>query len=73
MAQEAKALQEAKDWLRNLTVDDVGSELAALDRGTDRPLAQASGAAVPSGKPDGERPFAHPYYWAPFILIGDPN
>ncbi|HMJ09680.1 MAG TPA: hypothetical protein VK468_11785, partial [Pyrinomonadaceae bacterium] len=22
-------------------------------------------------KPDPKRPFAHPYYWAPFILIGN--
>jgi CHAT domain-containing protein len=22
--------------------------------------------------PAGERPYAHPYYWAAFVLIGDP-
>jgi CHAT domain-containing protein len=38
-----------------------------------RPIALASGAAVTSGKPAGERPYAHPFYWAAFILIGDPN
>jgi CHAT domain-containing protein len=38
-------------------------------------------AAVPEGKePDGkgkasgdaDRPYAHPYYWAAFVLIGEP-
>jgi CHAT domain-containing protein len=22
-------------------------------------------------KPDAKKPYAHPYYWAPFILIGN--
>jgi CHAT domain-containing protein len=74
---KAEALYEAKEWLRNLTQDEVGSELAALDRGDVRPLAAASGPAPrdlpPSSKSAGVRPYAHPYYWAAFILIGDPN
>jgi CHAT domain-containing protein len=73
----AAALDEAKRWLRELTVDAVDSELAALDRGTVRPLAQADGPAshtVSSApQPAGVRPYAHPYYWASFILIGDPR
>jgi CHAT domain-containing protein len=68
---KAEALHEAKEWLQNLTADEVGSELAALDRGSVRPLAQPSGPAAPSAKPGGLRPYAHPYYWASFILIGD--
>jgi tetratricopeptide (TPR) repeat protein len=74
---KAEALDEAKRWLRNLTQDEVKSELAALDRGTVRPLADASGGAeakpAPSPKPADSRPFAHPFYWAGFILIGDPG
>jgi CHAT domain-containing protein len=74
---KAAALDEAKRWLRVLTVDEVGSELAALDRGTVRPLAKADGPAPrdtsSSRQPAGVRPYAHPYYWASFILIGDPN
>src|SRR5262249_38968343 len=74
---KAEALDEAKRWLRELTMEEVGPELAALDRGTVRPLAQADGptprAASSASKPAGVRPYAHPYYWASFILIGDPQ
>src|SRR5262249_8962785 len=74
---KAEALHEAKAWLRNLTVDEVGSELAALERGTVRPLAEADGpaprAAISALQPAGVRPYAHPYYWAAFILIGNPK
>jgi CHAT domain-containing protein len=75
---KAEALDEAKRWLRNLTVDEAGTELAALDRGTVRPLVDevdgpAPRAASSSAGPAGVRPYAHPYYWASFILIGDPR
>jgi CHAT domain-containing protein len=74
---KADALHEAKEWLRNLTLDDVGSELAALDRGEVRPLAKQSGSSAAkaghSPKLTGVRPYEHPYYWAAFILIGDPG
>jgi CHAT domain-containing protein len=74
---KAEALHEAKEWLRNLTQDDVGNELAALDRGEVRPLAKNSSPEARetplSSEPAGVRPYAHPYYWAAFILIGDPN
>jgi CHAT domain-containing protein/tetratricopeptide (TPR) repeat protein len=74
---KAEALHEAKEWLRNLTQAEVGDELAALDRGEIRPLAKvgdpAESKAAPSTAPAGIRPFAHPYYWAAFILIGDPG
>lgn len=29
------------------------------------------GGNAPSYKPDPSRPFAHPFYWAPFVLIGN--
>jgi tetratricopeptide (TPR) repeat protein len=74
---KAEALHEAKRWLRNLTADEVGGELAALDRGGVRPLVKESGGAAPGGPPapgpGGMRPYAHPYYWAAFLLIGDPD
>jgi CHAT domain-containing protein/tetratricopeptide (TPR) repeat protein len=74
---KALALQEAKEWLRNLAQAEVDSELATLDRGPERPLVNPNGpansAATPTSKPAGARPYAHPYYWAAFILIGDPG
>jgi CHAT domain-containing protein len=74
---KAVALDEAKRWLRELTVDEVGGELAALDRGPVRPLAKADGPASSTAssalQPAGVRPYAHPYYWAAFLLIGDPR
>jgi CHAT domain-containing protein len=75
---KAEALDEAKRWLRELTVDEAGTELAALERGTVRPLVdEANGppprAASSTAQPAGVRPYAHPYYWASFILIGDPR
>jgi hypothetical protein len=74
---KAEALREAKQWLRDLTAEEVGSELAALDRGQPRKLAKGAGGtaqgASPSAQPGGVRPYAHPYYWAAFILVGDPD
>jgi CHAT domain-containing protein/tetratricopeptide (TPR) repeat protein len=74
---KAEALDEAKRWLRELRADEVDGELAALERGPERPLAKVAGPAPrdrSSGPgPTGVRPYAHPYYWASFILIGDPR
>jgi CHAT domain-containing protein/tetratricopeptide (TPR) repeat protein len=99
---KAEALDEAKRWLRELTVDEAGTELAALDRGAVRPLAKADdpalhdtsrtelvqrglgevaeklpegGRIVPPSTPKatGVRSYAHPYYWAAFVLAGDPD
>jgi hypothetical protein len=72
---KAAALAEAKAWLRELTADQVLAQAAALTNGVVRgpgqpalrlePPAAAGGGAV--------RPFAHPRYWASFVLVGDPN
>jgi tetratricopeptide (TPR) repeat protein len=74
---KAEALREAKAWLRDLTADEAGSELAAMDRGQPRLLADGSGGAAqgasPAPRPGGLRPYAHPYYWAAFVLVGDPD
>jgi CHAT domain-containing protein len=68
---KAEALHEAKQWVRGLGVAEAEAEMkrlnldpAAATRG-ERKAAPA--AAAPS------RPFEHPYYWAAFILIGDPD
>jgi CHAT domain-containing protein len=67
------ALAEAKHWLRNLTRTEMeelaGRQplLAELTRALGRPVKVEKGRLVQ------DRPFSHPYYWAPFILTGDPR
>jgi len=59
---KAEALREAKEWLRGLTV----VEAARLTRSEPRLPAEAVTAAA-------ARRYDHPYYWAAFILVGDPR
>jgi CHAT domain-containing protein len=64
---KAEALREAKQWLRQLSRTDAKKEEDRLvTRGKTIPVDRK--AATVS-----ERPFEHPYYWAAFILIGDPE
>jgi CHAT domain-containing protein len=63
---KAEALREAKEWLRGLTNKELVKQLAGLPRGE---LVQKWPAPAEAGP----RPFGHPYYWAAFILIGDPQ
>ncbi len=72
----AAALAEAKSWLRQLPRKQAGELAARLGggvlRGTEGealPLVKGKGAKLPGG----EKPFAHPYYWAAFVLVGDPS
>jgi CHAT domain-containing protein len=61
---KAEALAEAKQWLRNLSAKEVKAEAERLPRGK---------AAKPVPLRKEARPFAHPYFWAAFVLVGDPN
>ena len=78
---KAAALREAKAWLRNLTVGalaKLGQEDPLYGRGMPRPysgLTRAFGEAVrvPSGPLVEDKPFAHPHFWAGFVLTGDPK
>jgi len=74
---KSEALQEAKQWLRSLTASQIDGELAALSRGDVRPLAKDDGAtsgnSPSSPKSSGKRPYDRPYFWAPFVLVGDPD
>ena len=74
---KAEALQEAKQWLRSLTVDQVDGELAALERGEVRPLAMEKGAPArneaPASKSSTIKRYEHPHFWAAFVLVGDPD
>jgi CHAT domain-containing protein len=69
---KGEALREAKDWLRRLRHDELQTlltELPNAERGLK--LEQPDPRARPDDR--GERPFAHPYYWSAFILLGDPE
>jgi CHAT domain-containing protein len=61
---KAAALREAKEWLRKLSDKEVKTAVAALPRGKVVRRKPAVKAA---------QPYAHPFYWAGFILIGDPR
>lgn len=71
----AEALAEAKAWLRELPRKDAEALARALAdgaRGKTAPL-NSTEKPKPIDLPSGTRPFEHPYYWAAFTLIGDPN
>ncbi|MGO9922752.1 MAG: tetratricopeptide repeat protein [Isosphaeraceae bacterium] len=74
---KAEALREAKQWLRSLTADQIDSELAGLSRGDVRPLAKVDDTTSPgaraSPKSSGRHPYDHPFFWAAFVLVGDPD
>jgi len=65
---KAEALREAKHWLRALSADEAGRLKAQLP-GTSRGEKMVDDLPAPSAL----HPYEHPYYWAAFILIGDPG
>jgi CHAT domain-containing protein len=70
---KAEALAEAKTWLRSLDADEASSELESLERGGKRPARKPGGTGPPSAKAAVVRPYDHPYYWAAFVLVGNPD
>jgi CHAT domain-containing protein/tetratricopeptide (TPR) repeat protein len=71
---KAQALAEAKSWLRQLSREEALARVAQLSegvpRGKGRKLRLLPEATSKDGK---DRPFDHPYYWAAFVLIGQPD
>jgi CHAT domain-containing protein len=77
---KAEALAEARQWLRDLTREEALKRWAAVQdgvvRGKGRPRLPLLPELPRESKPrvgKGERPYAHPYYWAAFVLVGDPR
>jgi CHAT domain-containing protein len=74
---KAAALHEAKHWLRHLTASDALARLGTLTQGVVRGERPARQEMRPVPRPKGAapdyKPYAHPRYWAAFILIGDPD
>ena len=71
---KAAALAEAKAWLRRLPRSEASPYLAKLSQGVvcgkERPLNPCvRETAAEKDAP----PYAHPYYWAAFVLVGDPD
>jgi tetratricopeptide (TPR) repeat protein len=71
----AAALDEARRWLRGLRRKQAlalaGRRAGGALRGSEEevPALVEKEAAVPAG----DRPFAHPAFWAAFTLLGDPD
>jgi CHAT domain-containing protein/Flp pilus assembly protein TadD len=61
---KAAALEEAKTWLRQLTAAEAARR---------RPRGEVEQVDAILPGPTDSRPYEHPYYWAAFILIGDPG
>jgi CHAT domain-containing protein/Tfp pilus assembly protein PilF len=69
---KAAALAEAKNWLRGLSREEATERVAQLNAGVPRSKGRKLQLlpASPASTDATERPFAHPYYWAAFVLIG---
>jgi CHAT domain-containing protein/Flp pilus assembly protein TadD len=69
------ALYEAKAWLRGLSREEAVKQAAQLSNGVERSsrpmLPLLSPVPPPPATGKGDCPYAHPYYWAAFVLIGD--
>jgi tetratricopeptide (TPR) repeat protein len=75
---KATALREAKQWLRNLSREEALKVAAGLSKGVERGKGRPKAKllpAIPEPEPaeKEDRPYAHPYCWAAFVLIGDPS
>ena len=69
----AAALDEAKRWLRLARRREIRERVREL--GLDRPESGGRGGEEPAPRvnPAELRPYADPYFWAAFVLIGDPG
>jgi tetratricopeptide (TPR) repeat protein len=68
---KAEALHEAKEWLRSLTAEQAEAEMKRLKINPAEVTRGERSVAQPDAGPT--RPFEHPYHWAGFILVGNPE
>ena len=67
---KATALHEAKSWLRNLTKDQLSKFLNEFPNHQIGSVRNKN-LVSRSKKSLSAKPFAHPMYWAGFVLIGE--
>jgi CHAT domain-containing protein len=65
---KAEALQRAQLALLR---GEAGATATSSERGAARVTTAAAAASGPPFTPDPNAPFAHPFYWAPFVLMGN--
>jgi CHAT domain-containing protein len=77
---KAKALEEAKHWLRNLNANEATALTAKLTGGVARSTRGEKAFKLPEPTTPSEvdagdnyKPYARPHYWSAFILIGEPE
>jgi len=73
---KAEALAEAKRWLRSLTASRAADLAAELSHGVARGAGHKTTVVdlFPPEATDPEgHPYEHPYFWAAFVLMGDPE
>jgi CHAT domain-containing protein/Tfp pilus assembly protein PilF len=75
---KAESLAEAANWLRGLSRKEAEQLAGALGQGKLTGTARGSVGELKLKEgevklPSGGRPYAHPYYWAAFTLLGDPD
>jgi CHAT domain-containing protein len=68
-----EALREAKTWLRQLQRGERDRLAANLVKGELRGTEVAARPVIRPKESASETPYAHPRYWAAFILLGDPD
>jgi CHAT domain-containing protein len=69
----AEGLREAKQWLRTLTQAELEKQIAGLPGGGELRSVKPAVPVVGDKPAANDCPFAAPYYWAAFVLIGDPD
>jgi CHAT domain-containing protein len=63
---KAVALHGAQRYLRTLSKAEAMAQLAALQGSDSEEIVTHE-----SGATEDEAIYAHPYFWAPFVLVGD--